>query len=165
VLASATAVVVIAGFFGTVIVAVPVLFESVTDVAVTVTVSAESGGAGAVYVAVVAVWFDSVPPPLTVQVTPPGFPSFATVAVSVAVFVPSTVDGVAVTVTLTELPPQPDSHNTAQAAHAAKLASFLNILAPENEGILYRQTYPRAPCIVNQMRFSKTTAPANTGSM
>jgi hypothetical protein len=64
---------VIAGFAGTVIVAVPSLVVSDTEVAVTVTVSAVLEGAGAVYVAEVVVVFDSAPPPLTVQVTPAAF--------------------------------------------------------------------------------------------
>lgn len=57
------------------------------------------------------VWFDNVPPPLTVHVTPAPFWSFVTAAVSVVLSVPSTVDAAAVTLTLIGLdllPPQPD---------------------------------------------------------
>jgi hypothetical protein len=52
---------------------------------------------------------ESVPPPLTDQVTPSLFLSFSTEAVRVAVSVGSTVEAEAVTVRLTgfELPPQP----------------------------------------------------------
>ena len=53
--------------------------------------------------------FDSVPPPLTVQVTPPLFLSLVTAAVSVTVSVGSTVDADDVMAMLTGalLPPQP----------------------------------------------------------
>jgi hypothetical protein len=95
---------------GTVRVAVAVFVVSATEVAVTVTVSAELEAAGAVKVTPVAVVFDSVPPPLTVQETPLLFESLVTVAVSVTASVGSTVEADDVTDTPTgfELPPQPD---------------------------------------------------------
>jgi hypothetical protein len=66
-------------------------------------------------VAEVVVVFDSVPPPLTLHVTPPGVLSFVTVAVRVTASVASTVAADAVTATLTglELPPQPERLKTA----------------------------------------------------
>jgi hypothetical protein len=82
-------VVVLAISAGTVIVTVPDLVVSATEVAVMVTVCADEVAAGAVKVAEVVVVFDSAPPPLTVQVTPSGVPfvleSLVTVAVSVVV--------------------------------------------------------------------------------
>jgi hypothetical protein len=100
---------------GTVIVTLPVLLVSATEVAVIVTDCAELVAAGAVKVAPeVEVLVKEVEgAPLTLQVTPSGvLPvvlSLVTVALSVNVSVPSTVDTDAVTVTPTglELPPQP----------------------------------------------------------
>jgi hypothetical protein len=90
-------------------VAVAVFVVSAIDVAVTVTVTAELEALGAVYLAAVVVVLESVPPPLTVQLTPALFLSFATVAVKFAVSVASTVVGVAETLTegFALLPPQP----------------------------------------------------------
>jgi hypothetical protein len=124
---------VIAGAAGTVIVAVPDLLVSATEVAVTVTVSAELEAAGAVKVAPVVDWFDSVPPPLTAQVTPPGDLSFATVAVSVTASVASTVVDEAVTATLTglELPPQPERLKTAIIVTNNRQTTAL-VLRPES---------------------------------
>jgi hypothetical protein len=103
-------VVVTASVAGTVIVAVPFLVVSVTEVAVTVAVSVVLEAAGGVYVAEVVVWPDSAPPPLTFHVTPAAFLSLVTVAVSVTVFAPtpSTLVADAVTVTLTEPEPAPE---------------------------------------------------------
>jgi hypothetical protein len=58
------------GAAGIVIVVVPVLLESATEVAVIVAVCDELVAAGAVKVAEVVVWFDSVPGPLKLQLTP-----------------------------------------------------------------------------------------------
>jgi hypothetical protein len=100
--------VVTAGAAGTVIVALAVLVVSATEVAVTVAVCAELVAAGAVKVAPVVDVLESVPPPLTVQVTPALFRSLVTVADSVVESVPSTVVADAVTATLTfACPPQP----------------------------------------------------------
>ena len=84
-------VVVLAISAGTVIVTVPVLLVSATDVAVMVTVCAVEVAAGAVKVAPVVDVLESEVDgaPLTVQVTPSGAPfvllSLVTVAVSVDV--------------------------------------------------------------------------------
>jgi hypothetical protein len=114
-----------AGAAGTVIVAVPVLLVSATEVAVIVADCDELVAAGAVYVAPVVDVFDSVPPPLTLQVTPPEFLSFVTVALTVVVSVPSTVLADAVTAMLKgwEEPPQPDKP---AATIAAKNATATN---------------------------------------
>jgi hypothetical protein len=114
-------------------VTVPVLVVSATEVAVTVTVSAELEAAGAVYVAPVVVSFDSAPPPLTLHVTPPGVPSFVTVAVVVTASVASTVVAEAVTATLTEpeLPPQPERVKTATIVITNRQTTAL-VLRPEN---------------------------------
>jgi hypothetical protein len=107
---------VITGLAGTVRVTLLVVAVSATEVAVTVTVCVNVVAAGAVKVAEVVVVFERVPPPLTVQVTPPLFLSFATVAVSVTAFDPSTVVTDAVTTTDDEnfeLPPQPESERSA----------------------------------------------------
>jgi hypothetical protein len=131
-----------AGAAGTAIVTVPVLVVSATEVAVTVTVSAELEAAGAVYVAALAVWFDSVPPPLTLHVTPPGVLSFVTVADSVTASVASTVAADAVTATLTglELPPQPEMLKAAIAVMASR---HRNARVPRPEGLqLFRNIDP-----------------------
>jgi hypothetical protein len=113
---------------------------SATEVAVTVTVSAELEAAGAVYVTPVVDWFDSVPPPLTVHVTPPGDLSFETVAVSVTASVASTVAAEAVTATLTgwELPPHPERLKTAIAVTTNRQMTAL-ILRPDRAR-LFRNT-------------------------
>ena len=90
-----------------VMVAVSLVFA--VEVAVIVAVCAELVAAGAVKVAEVAEVFDSVPAPLTLQVTPTLFLSFVTVAVRVMESAPSTFIADAVTATLMGLepPPQP----------------------------------------------------------
>lgn len=102
-------VVVTAGAAGMVMVAVPDLLESATEVAVMVADCEELVAAGAVYVAELVVVFDKVPSPLKVHLTPPEFLSWVTAAVSVVVSLPSTVLAAAVTATLIglELPPHP----------------------------------------------------------
>jgi hypothetical protein len=121
------------GAAGTVIVTAPDLEVSATEVAVTVTVSAELEAAGAVYVAPVVVSFDSAPPPLTLHVTPPGVLSFVTVAVIVTASVASTVVAEAATATLTgaELPPQPERLKTAIIVTTNRQTTAL-VLRPEN---------------------------------
>jgi hypothetical protein len=108
-------------------------------VAVTVTVNAELEAAGAVYVADVDVWPDSVPPPLTLHVTPSPFLSFVTIAVSVTLSVASTIVAEAVTATLGELeppppcelapppPPQPDRQRAATIVRPGRTSFFQNI--------------------------------------
>jgi hypothetical protein len=100
---------VIARAAGTVSVAVAVFDELATEVAVTVTVNAELEAAGAVNVAPEVVVLESVPPPLTVQLTPLLVVSPVTVADSVVVSVGSTVAAAADTATVTppEFPPPP----------------------------------------------------------
>lgn len=83
--------VVMDGIAGTVSVREADFDESPIEVAVTVIVCAELVAAGAVNIAVVVVVFDSVPPPVTVQVTPAALWSLVTVAVRLTGFVPSTV--------------------------------------------------------------------------
>src|SRR5450631_1292905 len=123
--------VVTAGFAGTVIVAVPVLVASDTEVAVTVTVTAVLEAAGAVKVAPLVVVFERVPPPLTLHETPAAFLSFVTVALSVIAFVASTVVADAVTATLTVagalVPPQPDRRKAAINEKQTRIELFRNI--------------------------------------
>ena len=103
------------------IVAVPDFVVSAIEVAVIVIVCAEAVVAGAVKVAEVVVVFDSVPPPLTVHVTPALFLSLVTVAVSVAVSVPSTEDAEALTETDgEELPPHPGRNDAKVKMTASK---------------------------------------------
>jgi hypothetical protein len=79
----------------------------------------------------VVVVFDSVPPPLTLHVTPLEFLSFVTVAVSVTVFVASTVVAVAVTATLADgEPPQPDKHNATNIEKPTRTKPFRDIGPP-----------------------------------
>ena len=108
-----------AGAAGTVMVAVPVLVVSATEVAVIVMVCEVLVAAGAVNVAEVAVVFDRVPAD-AVQVTPAEFRSLVTAAVKVVVSDQSTVVEAAVMVTGPTAvdPPQPASHNTNDAARA-----------------------------------------------
>lgn len=89
--APASVLVVIDGAAGTVRVTEELLVESATEVAVTVMVWDEAVAAGAVYVVEVVVDPPSVPPPLTVHVTPAEFLSLVTLAVTVTESVPSTV--------------------------------------------------------------------------
>jgi len=105
-----------------VIVAVPVLVVSAIEVAVTVTVNAELEAGGAMYVAELLVDPDRAPPPLTVQVTPALFLSFATVAVRLTELVASTVlvAGLTVTLGLALEPPQPDMERIAAKAIIAE---------------------------------------------
>jgi hypothetical protein len=108
--------VVILGSAGIVNVKVADWVVSATEVAVTVIVCAELPAAGAVKVAPVAVWCESVPP-LTLHVTPSLLVSFATVAVRVSVSAASTVVADAVTATVTAaLPPQPEMLKAAKNA-------------------------------------------------
>ncbi len=83
--------VVIEGAAGTVSAADLLFVLSVLDVAVTVTESAALVAAGAVYVAALVVVLLSVPPPLTLHVTPAALTSFCTLAESETESVPSTV--------------------------------------------------------------------------
>jgi hypothetical protein len=85
----------------------------------------------------VVVVSDSVPPPLTVHVTPSLFVSFVTVAVRVSVSVPSTVVADAVTATVfgAELPPQPEMLKAATIVIANRPIAAL-ILRPERTNIL-----------------------------
>ena len=111
---------VLASRAGTVIVAVPVLVVSPTEVAVMVTVCAALVAAGAVKVAPVVEVLLRTPATLDVHVTPSGvlpvLLSLVTAAVSVTVWAavapsePSAVAVAGVTVKLmgAELPPQPD---------------------------------------------------------
>jgi hypothetical protein len=111
---------VIEGAAGTVSVVVPVLVVSPFEVAVTVIVFAELEAAGAVKVAEVVVSLESVPA-LTLQVTPALFLSLVTVAVSVVVSVPSTVDTEAFTETTgEELPPHPERSDATAKMKASK---------------------------------------------
>ena len=140
-----SALVVIVGLAGTVSIVVPVLVVSATEVAVTVTVTAEFDAAGAVQVAPVVDVFDSVPPPVTVHETPSeGVLSFMTLAVTVTESVASTVADDDVTVTLTglELLPQPerpsnasevmaDRHTAALVRRRKTLNLFRNINSPQ----------------------------------
>lgn len=105
--AAARELVVIVGVAGTVSVSDPAFVASAMEVAVTVMVCTELVAAGAVYVAEEVVLFDSAPPPLTAQETPPAFLSFATLAVKFTESVPSTVVDAAVTVTLNGADPPP----------------------------------------------------------
>jgi hypothetical protein len=79
-------------------------------------------------VAALVVEFDSVPPPLTLQLTPAAFLSFVTVAVSVVVSAPSMVLAAAATDTLTtaEDPPVPEPELPPQPASNPAMASILN---------------------------------------
>lgn len=121
---------VILGAAGIVNVRVADLLVSATDVAVTVTVCAELVAEGAVKVAPVALWFDSVPP-VTLQVTPSLFLSFVTEAVMVSVSAASTVVADAVIETLTAaLPPQPEMLNDAKNVITKRATSAL-ILRPD----------------------------------
>jgi hypothetical protein len=78
----------------------------------------------------VVVVFDSVPPPLTVQVTPAEFLSWVTVAVRVVESVPSTVVAAAVTVRLIgfELPPQPVNATATKLMNRAGMTNELKNL-------------------------------------
>jgi hypothetical protein len=114
------------------------LVVSATEVAVTVTESAEAEGAGAVKVAAVVVVLESVPPPLTVQVTPALFWSLLTVALSVVVSPPSTVLAAAVTETFTAgaLPPHPAIQIDATTPRHTTAHFFQNIIASVRQGAL-----------------------------
>jgi hypothetical protein len=120
---------------GTVIVTLPVLLVSATEVAVIVTDCAELVAAGAVKVApeVEVLVKEVEDAPLTLQVTPsevlPVVLSLVTVALSVNVSVPSTADADAVTETLTglELPPQPARSNATAKVIASRDNRLQNI--------------------------------------
>jgi hypothetical protein len=83
--------------------------------------------------------FDSVPPPLTDQVTPAAFLSFVTTAVSVVASVASTVVLAAVTATLrlagVAIPPHPDKHNPKTNKKLARAKPFRDI---QSSGLGYR---------------------------
>jgi hypothetical protein len=87
--------------------------------------------------------FESVPPPVTAHVTPPGVLSFATVAVRVTESVASTVAAEEVTVTLiaggVELPPQPDRLSIANNVIAERLTAALDFRRKELN--LFRNMY------------------------
>jgi hypothetical protein len=129
--------VVIEGAAGTVIVMVAVLDVSATEVAVIVAVKEEAEGAGAVYVTEVLEVFDSVPPPLTVQVTPSLPWSWSTAAVMVMESVGSTVADDAVRVMLIgfELPPQPviqiEALVAKQRERQTRASFFQDIMRPQ----------------------------------
>jgi hypothetical protein len=118
-----------------VIVTLPVLLVSATEVAVIVTDCAELVAAGAVKVApeVEVLVKEVEDAPLTLQVTPsevlPVVLSLVTVALSVNVSVPSTADADAVTETLTglELPPQPARSNATAKVIASRDNRLQNI--------------------------------------
>jgi len=113
------------GVAGTVIVAVELFDVSVIEVAVMVAVCEALVAAEAVKVAVLVVLFDSVPAPLTLQVTPAEVESLLTVAVNVVLSPPSTFAAPAVTETLADFaPPQPLSQNENVKRTTPKSAYF-----------------------------------------
>ena len=89
----------------------------------------------------VVVWFDRVPAPFKLQVTPSELSSFDTTAVSVTESVPSTFDADADTATLKgpeplellELPPQPDRPNAATKESPTRTRPFRNIRHPREQ--------------------------------
>jgi hypothetical protein len=83
--------------------------------------------------------FVTVPPPLTVQVTPPLFLSFATVAARLTVSVAFTVavEGVTVTLGLALDPPQPDITRLATKARRAEGTTFFKYTKSSTEGSNY----------------------------
>ena len=119
--------------------------KSAIDVAVTVMDCAVVVAAGAVNVAEMIVVFESVPPPVTAQVTPAALRSLLTLAVRLIEFVPSTVKVDALTETLTAespapplplVPPHPmaaNRHNDTPAAQsrASLLPNMKSPLSPE----------------------------------
>jgi hypothetical protein len=144
---------VIAGAGGTVIVAVPVLVVSATEVAVIVIVCKELVASGAVNVAEVVVVFDRLPA-LVLQVTPAEFRSLVTAAVRVVVSVPSTLVAVAVAVTgpTDEEPPQPvvdniENNNAGIPRHNS--ARIPQRISPSELWKFWQDDYRKRAAIVN----------------
>jgi hypothetical protein len=125
--------VVTAGFAGTVIVAVCVLFPLSPEVAVITTDCAAAVAAGAVKVAEPVLVFDSVPATLDDQVTPAGsaLPPWVRVPTRTAVSPPSTVDGALIVITSVPPPlppniPQPVKEKADKDTKPARSRRFLS---------------------------------------
>jgi hypothetical protein len=134
----------ITGDAGTVSAVVEYLVVSFTETAITVACCAEDVAAGAVYVTEVVVWFESVPVPVKLQVTPSAWLSSVTVAVSVIESAPSTDDEGADMDTLVgseppelpelpTLPPQPDRQTAATTGSPMRTRPFRNTRHPRED--------------------------------